>query len=206
MLNSLPSNGGSTEKLPAEKSKSKWRQAARYGLLGIVVILVLVASQGWLNQPGDIKDVAARRSMPQLVVPQLGGGTWNSEDHLGEVLLINFWASWCPPCRQETPGLARLAKDYQSKGLAVVGISLDEGGMSAVKAFVDEFHLPYPVGLPDADSPLIASVESLPTTILVDRHGRIAKTYRGAVRESVLQADVDRLLAESRFTQEQQGS
>ncbi len=187
------------------RSKSILEDAFNYGLLVAAVVLIAIASQSWIHPRVEMKEGAARKLMPPLILPQLGGETWRLQDHRGEVVLINFWATWCPPCRQETPGLAKLARDYQSKGLAVVGVSMDEGGASAIQAFVNEFHLPYPVAVPDRASPLASAVESLPTTILLDRQGRVARTYMGAVRESVFQADVDRLLAEV-WASRQQGS
>ena len=181
--------------LPSEKALLK------YGALALAVVLLAVASQGWVNQTGDLQSVNSRKAMPRVDVAQLNGGRWNLADHRGEIVLINFWATWCPPCRQETPGLARLANNYRAKGVAVLGISVDEGGTDAIQAFVHEFELPYPVGLVDPASPWASAVESLPTTILVDRDGRVAKTYMGAVRESVFEADIDRLLAEMPGTQ-----
>jgi thiol-disulfide isomerase/thioredoxin len=111
-------------------------------------------------------------------------------------VLINYWASWCGPCREETPGLVSLARDYRYKGLSIVGVSMDEGGRTAVESFMREFHLPYPVLMPDLASPSAPAVDALPTTVLLDRNGLAAKSYIGAVRESVFRADVDRLLAE----------
>ncbi len=88
----------------------------------------------------------------------------------------------------------------------MLGSFVDEGGTEAIQAFVHEFELPYPVGLVDPASPLASAVESLLTTILVDRDGRVAKTYMGAVRESVFEADIDRLLAEMPGTHSQKRS
>jgi hypothetical protein len=73
---------------------------------------------------------------------------------------------------------------------------MDEGGKPAVQSFLSEFHVPYPVLMPDLATPAAPAIEALPTTVLVDRSGRAAKSYVGAVRESVFRADVDRLLAE----------
>lgn len=134
--------------------------------------------------------------MADLVLPQLSGGAWRLSDHLGQVVLINYWASWCGPCREETPGLISLARDYRYKGLSIVGVSMDAGGKRAVEGFMSEFHLPYPVLMPDLESPAAPAVDALPTTVLLDRNGRAAKSYVGAVRESVFRADVDSLLAE----------
>ena len=134
--------------------------------------------------------------MADLALPELNGGSWRLSEHRGQVVLINYWASWCAPCRQETPGLIDLARDYRYKGLSIVGVSMDEGGKRAVQSFMSEFHLPYPVLMPNFASPSAPAVEALPTTVLLDRNGRAAKSYVGAVRESVFRADVDRLLAE----------
>jgi cytochrome c biogenesis protein CcmG/thiol:disulfide interchange protein DsbE len=73
---------------------------------------------------------------------------------------------------------------------------MDLGGHPAVESFMREFHLPYPVLMPDLASPATPAIDALPTTVLVDRNGRAAKSYIGAVRESIFRADVDRLLSE----------
>ncbi len=125
----------------------------------------------------------------------LDGGSWRLADHRGRVVLVNFWASWCPPCREETPGFVRLAAEYRDRGLDVAGVTMDDSD-APVRQFVRSYRVPYPVLLPPANSPLLAAIDSLPTTFLVDRQGRIAKNYVGAVSESVVKADVERLLAE----------
>jgi thiol-disulfide isomerase/thioredoxin len=134
--------------------------------------------------------------MPKLVLEQLGGGAWRLGDHQGQVVLINYWATWCGPCREETPGLARMARELGPEDFAVVGVSLDEGGREKVQRFVDEFHLSYPVAFPGPMSQMSQGMEGVPTTILVDRKGRVAKTYVGAVGEEDLRRDVAVLLGE----------
>jgi cytochrome c biogenesis protein CcmG/thiol:disulfide interchange protein DsbE len=145
---------------------------------------------------GGIAAADSRREMPKLALAQLGGGTWRMEDHRGQVVLINYWATWCGPCREETPGLARLSRELGPKGFAVVGVSLDEGGRDKVQRFVEEFHVPYPVAFPEPLSQIAQGMEGVPTTILVDREGRVAKTYVGAVREGDFREDVMVLLEE----------
>jgi cytochrome c biogenesis protein CcmG, thiol:disulfide interchange protein DsbE len=134
--------------------------------------------------------------MPALALAQLDGGTWRMEEHRGQVVLVNYWATWCGPCREETPGLVRLSRELGPKGLAVVGVSIDEGSRGKVQQFVDEFHVPYPVAFPEAMSQMARGMAGVPTTILVDRRGRVAKTYVGAARERDFEADVDVLLRE----------
>ena len=127
---------------------------------------------------------------------QLGGGTWKMDGHRGEVVLVNYWATWCGPCRDEMPGLIRLEEELGPKGLAVVGVSLDEGDRKKVKEFTEKYRVNYPIAFPVPLSQMEQAMEGVPTTILVDRQGRVAKTYVGAVRERDFRADAEELLAE----------
>jgi thiol-disulfide isomerase/thioredoxin len=178
------------------ENKPKYRKLLSYLLFAGAILWIAIASQSWSDQKAGVRPVKDRTPVANLVFPQLNGGSWRLSDHRGEVVLINYWASWCAPCRQETPGLIDLARDYRYRGLSVVGISMDEGGKPAVESFLREFHLPYPVLMPNLASPSAPAIDALPTTVLVDRNGRVAKSYVGAVRETVFRADVDRLLAE----------
>ena len=173
--------------------KTRW---VRYGA-GLAAFAVMAAVWHFgARQTGGITPAAARQPMPALAMARLDGGTWRMADHRGQVVLVNYWATWCGPCREETPGLVRLAKELGPQGLAVVGVSLDEGGREKVRAFVDEFRVPYPVTLPERMSQMEYGMEGVPTTVLVDRQGRVAKTYVGAVREADFKQDVGVLLAE----------
>lgn len=172
------------------------RKLIQYLLFGVTVLWIAVAWQSWTDQKASVRPVKDRTRVADLAFPQLDGSSWRLSDHRGQVVLINYWASWCGPCRQETPGLIDLARDYRYKGLSIVGVSMDMGGKNAVEGFLREFHLPYPVLMPDLASPSAPAVDALPTTVLVDRNGRAAKSYIGAVRESIFRADVDQLLAE----------
>jgi cytochrome c biogenesis protein CcmG, thiol:disulfide interchange protein DsbE len=179
------------------ETKRNYRKLLQYLLFAVAILWIAFATQNWTDQESGVREVKDRHAVADLVMPQLSGGAWRLSDHRGQVVLINYWASWCAPCRQETPGLIDLAREYRYKGLSIVGVSMDEGGRQAVESFQSEFHMPYPVLMPDLTSPSAPAVEGLPTTVLVDRNGRAAKSYIGAVRESVFRADVDRLLAEA---------
>ncbi|MEO6983203.1 MAG: TlpA disulfide reductase family protein, partial [Edaphobacter sp.] len=96
----------------------------------------------------------------------------------------------------ETPGLVRVAGEMGPRGVAVVGVSLDQGGREKVQKFVDDFKVPYPVAFPEAMSQVAWGMQGVPTTILVDREGRVAKIYVGAVREADFRKDVEALLGE----------
>ncbi|MCL4402752.1 MAG: TlpA family protein disulfide reductase [Acidobacteria bacterium] len=148
-------------------------------------------------EPAASVPVAMEKRQPfaDFQMNGLDGRPWRLSDYRGKVVLVNFWATWCPPCRMETPGLVRVARDFQGKGLEVAGISMDSGSPE-VRQFVAQYRIPYAILRPSADDPLASRIESLPTTFLLDRQGRVAKTYSGAEDESVFRADVTRLLAE----------
>ena len=91
-----------------------------------------------------------------------------------------------------------MSREMGPKGLAVVGVAIDEGGREKVQKFVEEFRVPYPVVMPERLSQVEYGLEGVPTTILLDRQGRVAKTYVGAVRQRDFAEDVRVLLAEAR--------
>ncbi len=165
-----------------------------------IAAIVVLGAMGWYratSQAGDIAPASERKTMPDLALDQLGGGQWTMANHRGQVVLVNYWATWCGPCREEIPGLSNLARELRPEGLAVVGVSIDKGPRAKVQAFVDAMQVPYPVAFPSPLSQMEWGMTGIPTTILIDRHGRVAKSYVGAVREADFRADVKTLLAEN---------
>ena len=169
----------------------------QYSFIVLGVGLLIFGLSHRTRQSGHIVPATSRKPMPGLVMERLDGGEWRLADHLGQVVLINYWATWCGPCQEETPGLVRLARDLEPKGLAVVGVSMDEGDRKKVVSFVKRFEVPYPVVFPAAMSQVALGMAGLPTTILVDRKGRVAKTYVGAVRPADFETDVNAVLGET---------
>jgi cytochrome c biogenesis protein CcmG, thiol:disulfide interchange protein DsbE len=134
--------------------------------------------------------------MDAFTLPAIDGPEWSSREHRGQVVLLNFWATWCPPCRAETPSLVKVHNELNGRGFSVVGVSLDDDPAAVVPAFVREYRVSYPVLKPEG-FPLAGRIETLPTSLLIDRHGRIARTYTGMISESILRRDVEALLSES---------
>lgn len=115
-----------------------------------------------------------RAGAPDFSLEALEGGNRTLQDYLGKVVLINFWATWCPPCLREMPGMQKLYNRYQAKGFDIVAISLDQGGRAVVKKFIDENKLTFPVVLDPAQTAKSSyKVRALPTNYLLDRKGRV---------------------------------
>ena len=176
-----------------DESRRGWLAAF---ILAAVALGVFMTLRHGPVSAGGMTPVARRQSAPNMEFEQLDGGTWRLRDHLGHVVLINLWATWCGPCREETPGLVQLFNEEGPKGVAVVGLSLDVGSREKVRSFAQQYRVPYPIVFPEPMSQLADTVEAVPTTMLLDKHGRVAKVYVGAVERAVFASDVDTLLAE----------
>ena len=112
--------------------------------------------------------------MPEFVLPTLNGDSFDSSAQEGRVLLINFWATWCAPCRVEIPDLVELQAELGSDKFDVVGISLDMDEVEYVKEFADGMNINYPVLLDDGEvAEAFGGVYALPTTFVVDKKGKI---------------------------------
>lgn len=161
----------------------------------VVAVLFLAFAPDSLWSSG-VAPPERRTAGGDFILQTLDGGSWSLGAQRGRVVLVNYWATWCAPCRAETPALVRLSNEYKAKGLEVVGITLDEGGATTVRPFVAEYGIPYPILLPTNAANLSMMIEAVPTTVLYDRQGRVAMRYVGAASESVLRKDVEQLLAE----------
>ena len=114
----------------------------------------------------------------------------------GQVVLLDFWATWCPPCRSELPALNQLYGDLKQKGFVIVGMTVDNGSAEQVAEAVKRFELSYPVGLAGGDvQQSYGGIRAVPTKFLLDKNGAVAKQYLGVVPEKQLRADIETLLA-----------
>jgi peroxiredoxin len=132
---------------------------------------------------------------PSFTIPLVGGGTDSLAAHRGSVVLMNFWATWCPPCKEEMPALEALYRSRRGSGLVVLGIDQGESA-AAAGAFAKAHGVTFPV-LVDADQQYAASYVSigLPTTVIVTRDGHVAKGIDGAQTFAQFAALVGPLLA-----------
>jgi thiol:disulfide interchange protein DsbD len=124
----------------------------------------------------------------------LDGGAFDSSTVAGKVLVVNFWATWCVPCRKEIPSFNQMNKDLGPKGVAVIGVSLDEDGAEAVRPFLAKNPIDYLVALGSDAAKDKYQIGALPTTIVMDRTGKIVQKFEGFTQSEDIQKAVKQAL------------
>ena len=142
---------------PAPKAKQEQKPAAPFSLNSAV------------GQP-----------TPAFSLKDANGQTVRPADYKGKVVLLDFWATWCGPCKIEIPWFIEMERQYKDQGFAVLGVSMDEDGWTAIKPYVQKMQMNYRVLLGNDDiSTAYGGLDSLPTTLLIDRQGKIASVHVG---------------------------
>lgn len=161
-------------------------------------MLVIIAAS-LLSAPGPV-DAAPRQgqTVPDFRVISTSGQTISQKNYRGYVLILDFFATWCPPCRQSIPHLVELNRKYGKRGLQILGMSVDEDGEDAVKSFADQFRINYPLALAGDSSVADFGIRSVPVMYLMDKKGKIVEVYRGFTDEMgrSMEQTIRRLLAE----------
>lgn len=171
-----------------------WRLALVLFLVGVFLALQWIASR--LQEPG-IEPAAPHTRRPfklDFTLPTLQGDTMRLSDLQGQVVLVNFWATWCYPCRTEMPSLNALYQAYHHKGLEILAIASDPQGHEIVAPFVQAYALTFPILLDPGNltgSRLL--VQGLPTSYILDKQGRVAGMELGARNWNA--ANIRRLIA-----------
>jgi thiol-disulfide isomerase/thioredoxin len=132
---------------------------------------------------------------PHFSLMDLKGKKHELKDYLGKVVILDFWATWCGPCRMELPHLKELNKRYKGKGLEIIGVSLDAQGKEVVEPFVKKNEIDFVSLLGNAEVvKAYGNVRAIPTTFLIDRKGIVQKVYKGYQDIAVFEADIQKLL------------
>jgi len=152
-----------------------------------------------------VRDRGERPAAPSLRLEDASGNRLRLADFHGKPVVVNLWATNCGGCRAELPDFVRLSDAYKSRGVIVVGISMDvmydglrsaREGWARVKPFIAAHGMKYPIVLDDGSAEKAFDVTALPATYLLDRAGRIAATYVGVVDAGNLETNIKTLLAE----------
>ncbi len=191
----------------------------------VIGVGLLLLWRGWGQAEiratsGTSGSASQRIAAPELALKILDGETVHLSDYRGQVIVLNFWATWCPPCRHEIPDFVDLYRSYQDQEVAFIGVAFERGGLDPLRAFSKQNEIPYVVatledaaqvhgawaalegiptlfgsgdGRPEADD---GSVQYLPTTFVIDKAGNIYRKHVGPRTRGQLEPEVQKLLGE----------
>jgi peroxiredoxin len=171
-----------------------------WAIKGLLVIAVTATTFTACNTStrsvkAAVKPEKDRKKAPDFALKDSDGKTVKLSDYKGKVVVLNFWATWCGPCKVEIPWFIEFEQKFKDRGFAVLGVSMDEDGWETVKPYIAARKINYRILLGDDPvSNLYGGVESLPTTFVIDRDGRVASVHIGLVPRTDYQNEIMHLL------------
>ena len=180
------------------RERSGWPAKRTLSALGIArrSYYRWLKEEKWAKQlpEAPVKPIELGVMAPDFVMQDQDGKDVRLADHRGKVVVLDFWATWCPPCRKEIPGFVNLHNNYQAKGVEVVGVSLDRS-WAPVKPFMQEYRINYTIVLGDQQlTEMYGGFTGIPTTFVIDRNGVIRDKHTGYMPESTFEEAVKLLL------------
>jgi len=173
--------------------KWTWAAAAVAAVASCLLAFQSRRSTVW-HALASVKTVKDGQPAPDFTLPDATGSKVRLSSYKGKVVLLNFWATWCHGCKIEIPWFMEFQNKYQNRGLAVVGVALDEDGWKLVKPYMEDKKINYPVVVGNEELAKRYGVESMPMTFLIDRHGKIAASHIGMVDKGWSETEIARLL------------
>ncbi len=176
-------------------TRAALRLPAVAGLAGLLLLPGCSSPQEAVKAVSSLKPAGDRQTAPDFELKDPDGKTVRLSDYRGSVVLLNFWATWCGPCKIEIPWFVEFERKLKHRGFAVLGISMDEGGWETVKPYLSRVKVNYRVLMgTDQVAALYGGVASLPTTFVIDREGRIANVHVGLAAKDDYENDIRELL------------
>lgn len=141
----------------------------------VITATILVALSSLVLGQGE-------KPAPKLELKDVEGRALRLSDYKGKVVLLNFWATWCAPCRAEIPDLVKWQREYKSKGLQVIGVTYPPEELAEVREFIKSLKVNYPVALGDEQTKaMFDEGETLPVTVVIDKDGMIREVIQGII-------------------------
>ncbi len=152
----------------------------RASLVCVALLLAACSSPSRSVRAASLKPDKERKQAPEFALKDAYGRVVRLSDYRGKVVLLNFWATWCGPCKIEIPWFIDFERRYRDRGFAVIGIAMDDEGWEVVKPYIGRMAINYRIvqGSEEITS-LYGGVEALPTTFMIDRSGKVATVHVG---------------------------
>jgi peroxiredoxin len=161
----------------------------------VAIALVVAGCATQQESKAAPKDTKGRKPAPAFTLKDADGRNVSLSDYSGKVVLLNFWATWCGPCKIEIPWFADFEQRYKDRGFAVLGVSMDDEGWEIVKPYLAKSKVNYRILLGnDKVAADYGGVDSLPTTFIIDKSGQITSTHVGLVSKSEYENEIVQLL------------
>ena len=161
-------------------------------------LLVAVACVDCSRSQDREQPQGSLRSAPDFSMEAMDGVTWTLSSQRGKVVLVNFWGTWCGPCRREQPVLSDTYVELQDKGLQIFGVAIESTDL-AVELWAENLGVPYPLLQPGDEDSLAIDLygfEGIPFSVLIDRRGYIRKEYQGIPDAGQLVKDIEQVLVQ----------
>jgi cytochrome c biogenesis protein CcmG/thiol:disulfide interchange protein DsbE len=167
--------------------------------MAAMVLCGLIACLACSREPTahaqSAKDPKDRKAAPDFELKDVNGKVVKLSDFRGKAVMVDFWATWCGPCKVEIPWFMDFERKYKDQGFVVIGVAMDDEGWQVVKPFAEEMKMNYRVVLGnDRTADMYGGIEALPTTVLIDRDGRVASMHVGLTGKKEFQDAIEKLL------------
>jgi cytochrome c biogenesis protein CcmG/thiol:disulfide interchange protein DsbE len=163
------------------------------------VLLLLMFLEGCSSshsvKAASVKPDKERKPAPDFTLKDADGKVVHLSDYRGKVVLLDFWATWCGPCKIEIPWFMEMQRKNKDKGFEVLGVAMDDEGWEVVKPFVADLNVNYRIVIGnDSTAEMYGGVDALPTTFLIDRGGKIAAVHVGLASKKDFEDGIQELL------------
>jgi peroxiredoxin len=173
------------------------RKIRTMAVIFLTVFILCIAGSSTFSGT-DSPPAADLKPAPDVKMKDLDGNKFKLSDHRGNVVILNFWAVWCPPCKVEVPELVKLYNSYKDRGLRIIGVAIDSGKDQKIKEKAQELGINYPVvnGEDSAIRNSFGPIRAVPTTYVINKEGKVYRNYVGFRDIKIFEEDVTTLLGQ----------